>query len=267
MKYVPRIINKTLRKIFSENILSNKIMFCYYNKFKDLDFKISFKKGLFYVIFNDGASLKFYENPFDDIIYPLKGYLRNYIIKKGDIVIDAGAHIGTFALYSSVAVGESGKVIVFEPDRSNFNKLMRNITLNNAKNIIAINKGLWNKREIVEFDSRHDGGSVALKCKNCRIKGKVEACKFIKLDDIIKELKIGRDDFIKMDIEGAEIEALEGCRKTLEENNVNLAVASYHIRSGAMTCKTVESFLKDMGYEATTEFPEHLTTYALRDRS
>jgi len=263
MKHVPRFINKAFR-FFPNNSFINKIRCFYYNFFKKPDFKISFESNYFKVIFENSLVLKFYDNPFYDLLYPLNGYLKNYDIKKGDNIIDAGTYIGTFTIYSAKLTGENGKVIAFEPDKSNYNKLLKNIELNKVNNIITINKGLWNKNEVIEFDYREDEGSMIAECINGKIKGKIVNCEFVRLDDELKKIGINKVDFIKMDIEGAEIEAIEGCREMLKNNNINLAIASYHIRNNEETCKELENTFNRIGYRSKTEFSQHLTTYACK---
>lgn len=246
----------------SENVLINKIKCFYYNNFEKADFKIYFEDGYFKVILNNGLILKFYGNPFRDLLHPLRGYLRNYEIKEGNCIIDGGAYIGAFSIYIAKLLENNIKIIAFEPDKFNFDKLLKNIELNNIKNIIAINKGIWNKNEILKFDNRSNKGSIMVECANDEIKGEIMNYGFIKLDDELEKLNINKVDFIKMDVEGAEIEAIEGCENILKNNNVSLAIASYHIRNGEETYKKLESILNNLGYKTKTEFPEHLTTYA-----
>ena len=65
-----------------------------------------------------------------------------------------------------------------------------------------------------------------------------------------------------MDIEGAEFEAINGAKKTLLNNRVNLAIASYHIVKVKKTYAGVEKMLKSLGFRVKTGYPVHLTTYA-----
>jgi hypothetical protein len=69
-------------------------------------------------------------------------------------------------------------------------------------------------------------------------------------------------DYIKMDIEGAEIEALEGAARMMSTLKPTFAIASYHKRDGRPTAETLEKLFNELGYRTETGFPSHLTTYA-----
>jgi len=76
----------------------------------------------------------------------------------------------------------------------------------------------------------------------------------IPLDDLLKKLNIKRVDFIKMDIEGAELFALDGMRETLK-NVKGVSIAAYHPtdNKGAKSYPQVIEFLKSQGFEPTVE--------------
>ncbi|MBI5001487.1 MAG: FkbM family methyltransferase [Euryarchaeota archaeon] len=257
----------SLKKIFGllpERSIKHKIRCIYYNNFKDIDFQLSYKKGHYTVTFKDGIVIKFYNNPCGILTEIVKEYFLKYKLKKGDIVIDAGAWFGPFAIYAASQIGPTGKVIVFEPDPLNYIDLKNNILLNNLNNIVAINKGLWNTKSTLRFFSigKYSGGSHILFDDSLKEnKGYVEIS-VVSLDEELKLQGISQVDFIKMDIEGAEIEAIEGSKNILQNRNTNLAIATYHIRNGEMTCKKVEHLLKSYGYYVESLNPHHLTTYA-----
>jgi hypothetical protein len=64
-----------------------------------------------------------------------------------------------------------------------------------------------------------------------------------------------------MDIEGAEVEALIGAKKTLLDSDAYACIATYHIIDGKPTSCTVEQQLRDLGYHSFSGFPMHPTTY------
>ena len=65
-----------------------------------------------------------------------------------------------------------------------------------------------------------------------------------------------------MDIEGAELEAIEGARPILVSTRPRFAIASYHLREGRSTAARLETIFRELRYDVVTEFPSHLTTYA-----
>jgi FkbM family methyltransferase len=137
-------------------------------------------------------------------------------IQKGDVVIDIGANIGYYTLLFARLVGETGKVIAFEPDPDNFRLLKKNVLANGYGNVILIQKAVahitgplrlfvcgMNKGDHRVYDS-HDG----------RASIEIDATT---LDDALAAYP-GRVDFIKMDIQGSEPGALLGMHRTLARN-------------------------------------------------
>ena len=57
-------------------------------------------------------------------------------VRSGDHVLDIGAHIGTFSVPLGKAVGETGRVVAFEPVADNFELLERNILSNNLADVV-----------------------------------------------------------------------------------------------------------------------------------
>lgn len=188
------------------------------------------------------------------------GYLKHYDLKAGDTVVDAGGYEGTFAIYAAKAVGPTGKVVVFEPDSGNCEKLKQNVALNGLKNVIIINKALWSKDKKLLFNNKHTAGASFF-FNASQYTQEIEA---VSLDSELDRLGIKKVDFIKMDVEGAEVHAIQGAKKTLESNNINLAIASYHIVNGEETSTNVEEILESFGYQASTEHPKHKTTYGFK---
>jgi len=159
-------------------------------------------------------------------MFPLKGYERYYTLKKGDVVLDLGAYMGGFTILASNKVGATGKVIAFEPDKNSLRILRKVVSKHKLKNIIIVE----NKVNSLDFE--------------------------------METLKLPKIDFIKMDVEGDEIEILKNSKKTLQKYKPNLAIASYHIIHGHKTYTNVEQILRKYGYVCITSNKNHLTTYA-----
>lgn len=192
----------------------------------------------------------------------LTGYEKHYSIKEGDIVVDAGAYLGHFTVYAALRVGPTGKVVAFEADPYVYNVLLRNIKLNNLTNVIAINKGVWSHDTELAFDSR--GNASQIVTDNAQAKTLIKRIPVVSLDSELQRLGLPRVDLIKMDIEGAELQAAAGARRLMEHSNCCFAIASYHMVNGAQTSVSLEKFFRAAGYRVVTEYPAHLTTYAAK---
>ena len=187
----------------------------------------------------------------------LNGYRKGRKLKSGDCIIDLGAFPGDFSIYAGKIVGDRGKVIAFEPGKENMKVLEDNIRLNGlGERVVIVNKGAWYREETLRFRESAQESHV----------DKVGGIEVIAtdLDSELKRLAVPYESvsFVKVDIEGAELEALKGMTKLLEEGSPFLAIASYHVRDGKQTHEEVEQILKERGFEVKTDFPQHLTTCA-----
>ena len=238
---------------------------CYYGLYynakhsADNGFRVYYGGGSFEYRFAGGISFRSRENFSDELKRSLRGYLAKRPLKKGDTVVDCGAYVGEFTLYAAAAVGPSGKVVAFEPDPEIFGKLEANIVLNGLGNVTAVPKGLWSADGALKFvgDSVKGYSFIAADKDPAAIEVPVAS-----LDSELDRLGIGSVDFIKMDVEGAEIEAVRGARRTLGSGAPALAIASYHIVDGRKSHIELEKVLASFGYRAETGHPGHITTYA-----
>lgn len=153
-------------------------------------------------------------------------YSPEHQVQPGDVVVDVGAHVGTFD-DDALRHGAS-KVILIEPDPVNVECIRRNFPKEIAEGkVIIIAEGAWSSDGTLDFAegvANSGTGSIAIKETGAKtIKVRVR-----KIDDMFRELKIGKVDFIKMDIEGAEREALKGAAETLKAYKPKLMLDSYH---------------------------------------
>ncbi len=166
-------------------------------------------------------------------------------VKPGAIVLDVGANIGLFTK-AAVEVGAQ-RVICMEPSPNTLRALRRN--LDNpacADKVTIIPKGAWHSAETLRFtvDPIRPGRSscvtVTPEKAAYEISVDVEP-----IDDVVRRLRLDRVDFIKMDIEGAEVNALKGAADVLRRFKPQIAVAVEHtndrLNNAAMVRDVVRS--------------------------
>ncbi len=178
-------------------------------------------------------------------------YHRVTTLKKGDVVVDLGAHIGAYSVKAALAVGPKGKVIAVEPDEENSRLLRANVKINGLCNVVVLQRGVWNTKGKLKLRMSTTCGSHTLCTDSSDFweTGEFEEVEVNTVDNMLRELRIRNVAFIKMDIEGAEVEALEGMQETLRMNGLKLAIAAYHRREGVETRKIVSRRLKEMGFQ------------------
>jgi len=143
--------------------------------------------------------------------------------QKNEIIIDAGGFQGSTAIWFANIVGENGKVFSFEPLKSNYQKMKKNIQRNKLEKIVDfINVGLWDGVTDL-FITNNNSASTSFDI-NADIKIEVTT-----LDEFVQNERLEQVDFIKMDIEGAEMNALRGAEKTILRFKPKLAISIYHL--------------------------------------
>jgi FkbM family methyltransferase len=139
-------------------------------------------------------------------------------MKNGDFIFDIGANIGFHTLVFNSLVTPKGKVISFEPEDSNFNKLTNNISINNISNSISlIKKAASDKNETLKLYLAKDNNLGAHSIfERDELSKEFLEIPAIKIDDFVIENKIEKIDFIKIDVEGAEMQVIKGMTETIK---------------------------------------------------
>ena len=137
-------------------------------------------------------------------------------LQEDEVFVDCGAYDGDTILdFINKTHEKYSKIYAFEPDKTNFEKLEQNIS--HFKNIEIIEKGCFSRRDTLRFQDS-DGISSAISNQGNVI---VEV-------DAIDNVVSGKVTYIKMDIEGSELEALKGAQKTIRTYLPRLAISLYH---------------------------------------
>ena len=150
-------------------------------------------------------------------------------VRAGDVVIDGGAHFGGF-VRKSLASG-ARLVVAVEPSPVNIECLNRTFSKEIAEGkVIVYAKGIWHKDDVLELQMGRStwGHSVVIDRRGSS--GETNPIvPLTTVDKLVTELRLSRVDFIKMDIEGAERNALRGAAQTLRQFKPRLAIAAYHL--------------------------------------
>lgn len=135
-----------------------------------------------------------------------------------EVLFDCGAYDGDSIRDFMAAVGNWQKIIACEPDPGNYQRLLKNIRKNGWKSIQAIQTGISARKAETRFSMTSD------MC--ARISGEGDI--LIPVDSIDHILDGERASIIKMDIEGSEMEALEGAVNTIRQYRPLLMISAYH---------------------------------------
>ena len=144
------------------------------------------------------------------------------VLSPGSIFIDGGANIGFFSLIASKLVGENGLVIAFEPTDVTRQYLIKNIYLNKLNNILVDSSAISiSEGEVVfKLEANPEANSICMNHKLSEIEKNLNLVrvKSVSIDSFCENNDIKYVDLIKLDIEGQELNAIRGSKKTLLNN-------------------------------------------------
>lgn len=173
------------------------------------------------------------------------------IIEKNDVVFDIGGNYGWYSIHIAKKF-PLAEIYSFEPVPNTFAILKENISINNIKNIKVVNMGLSN--EVGEFTFYCDPNltvNASLNNVSDNSNAIEVICKVDIFDNFVKKNNITKIDFIKCDIEGAELFALIGAKKSI--NNYKPKIFVEMLRKWALKFgyhpNDIISFLKELGYK------------------
>jgi FkbM family methyltransferase len=176
---------------------------------------IQFRDGYF-ELFDFKSSKPFFESLFSN--YGLDLFSK----KEHEICLDLGAFIGDTAFLIDKYL-KPDKIISFEPDKDNFKILKTNLQLNKLNNVVPVNLAVG-KQTKTGFIESSGGSSKVIKSKTSR----VNKTKIVTIDEYVKNIRERQITFIKMDVEGEELNVLSGAKMTIKKDKPDLLIAIYH---------------------------------------
>lgn len=142
----------------------------------------------------------------------------------GDIVLDAGLFDSTVLRKFALQIGSTGHVYGFEPEPANYEFVKNSLRIyGDPGNITLLRKGLYSR--CGEMGISADGPSGSLISADEK---SASLCKVVDVDSFAEEYSLPRIDLIKMDIEGAEMDALTGAEKSIRKWKPKLQICAYH---------------------------------------
>jgi FkbM family methyltransferase len=170
-------------------------------------------------------------------------------LSPGSVMLDVGANLGLFTLAASRLVGASGRVAAFEPTQSTFSILEKNLLLNGITNVMPLRIALSDHAGKARLYHEADFSRNSLVADAAGQESEEVVTRT--LDEVLPELKVGRVDFIKIDVEGADELVCRGAMQTLRthcpavlfEHNSSAAAKLSLDRNGT------GGILRKLGYE------------------
>lgn len=181
---------------------------------------------------------------------PMTTAIIDKYVKQGMTVLDIGANIGCHTLRMAKLVGDNGRVIAFEPMSWALSKCKINIGLNNYKNITIESLALSdaNQRKPASFRSSWALDGLPERNEN-------EDVLFSTLDDYVKRTKLGRVNFVKLDVDGYEYKVLRGGLQTIRRYMPIMVIelGKYTLNNVGDNLEDVLDLLESIGYSFYSE--------------
>lgn len=161
------------------------------------------------------------------------------LIRPGTTAYDIGAHVGYLSLVAAQCVGPQGRIIAFEPLPLNLRYLRAHLRANRVRNVEVVAACVSDSAGQATFDCGKGTGRGHL------IRGSGGQTPVLSIDDEVEAGRLPPPQFIKMDVEGAELEALQGARNTLSQHRPTLLL-SVHSEDLRRSCSAL---LQQIGYQ------------------
>jgi FkbM family methyltransferase len=179
---------------------------------------------------------------------PLVTHLLNKTLKSNMHCIDIGGNIGYYVLQECSIIGKNGKVIAFEPSPRNFNFLNDNLKINHISNVESFNLAIGDVSGQKKFLLTEASNSSHIVDDSFDHSDTISV-KMMTLDEFLLEKNIEKIDFLRMDIEGSEVEAYSGMKQTIKKFKPSILMEVHNSYLG--TKKTIDFLkkLKQDGYD------------------
>lgn len=180
------------------------------------------------------------------------------LLKPGMVFVDVGAHLGEYTVLAAKILSGSGYVHAFEPRPDIFEILKQNIELNHCRSAKAYSYALWCKSDSYDFEvtpepsvsALRPGGVTAPETGHITVRA-------VTLDDLFSRSPLAKPNLIKVDVEGAELQVLQGATSllTLPQPEAPALIFEYgpeNSKRFGYSSSEILVFLRELGYSIYT---------------
>lgn len=185
----------------------------------------------------------------------LKQHSR-YDYKRGDVVVELGSYLGYYSMYAAKKVGPTGKVLSVEMIPENYAVLKLNLSANYPGNTVAINRGIYKEKGC--RTAYHGRNQIAGFRKDV-IEHYAHNVQEVNVemdtvDSILQENRVELVDLMIIQVNGSEVDALQGMPKTIQTVR-NFAIAAPYGRKGLDHKNFISDYLNDNGFDVEVHPP------------
>ncbi|HYI10649.1 MAG TPA: FkbM family methyltransferase [Thermoanaerobaculia bacterium] len=158
------------------------------------------------------------------------------LIREGDVVYDIGANAGFFTLLASRLTGPRGTVYAFEPLPRNIDYLQRHVAVNHAANVRVLPIAVSSSTGVAHFDTASNAAMGRIKDEGV-LEVQTES-----LDALVASGRVIPPRFMKIDVEGAELEVLHGAATLLQRHHPKMLLSTHGVRIHERCCALLEEW-------------------------
>lgn len=185
--------------------------------------------------------------------------------RPGDVFFDVGANVGLYSLLLASALGSSGQVIAFEPERESFEHLKQNLKLNRAGNVRPFQKALGYEDGRAQLYLRGGNADSTLVWSPTLSYAGQQTVHVVQGDAFVEGQNLPLPRIIKVDVEGYEWQVLRGLRRTLAAPECELVCCEVHpgLLPASVEPKDIAQFLSSIGFDSTESVPRYDTFHLI----
>lgn len=185
----------------------------------------------------DPDGRNWYDLQASDPLWPEMRFLRDHIVSRGDVVLECGAHHGCTAILLSRWVGDTGKVVCFEPMPANVEIVRKNIALNELRNVTLVPAAVGESEGVVTIDA----------ASNAAVKNSRHGIQVTQTS--VDAYEAWRPTVLKIDVEGFEHHVLRGASKVLATRpRIALELHPEHLAQYGSSMEEIMAILRPLRY-------------------